>query len=81
MPVKQLVDDFARYLYLPRLADPQVLARAASDGVALLTWRADTFGYAESFDDKAGRYRALRGQQDEIARLEAEIAEERRHSA
>lgn len=28
----------------------------------------------------AVRYRALRGQQDEIARLEAEIAEERRHS-
>ncbi len=59
--IKQLVDDFARYLYLPRLAGPEVLARAIADGVALLTWRTDTFGYAESYDDVAGRYRGLRG--------------------
>ncbi len=59
--VKQLVDDFARYLYLPRLAGPEVLARAIADGVALLTWRTDTFGYAESYVDAAGRYRGLRG--------------------
>jgi predicted AAA+ superfamily ATPase len=59
--IKQLVDDFARYLYLPRLAGPEVLARAIADGVALLTWRTDTFGYAESYDNIAGRYRGLRG--------------------
>ena len=46
--VKQLVDDFARYLYLPRVAGPEVLVQAIRDGLALLTWRADTFGYAES---------------------------------
>lgn len=33
------------------------------DGVALLTWQSDTFAYAESFDDAAGRYRGLRAGQ------------------
>ncbi|MFG1363446.1 Swt1 family HEPN domain-containing protein [Xanthobacter versatilis] len=59
--VKQLIDDFARYLYLPRVADPEVLVQAIRDGLALLTWRADTFGYAESYDVAASRYRGLHG--------------------
>ncbi len=59
--VKQLVDDFARYIYLPRLAVPEVLAESIRAGVALLTWRADTFAYAESFEETAGRYRGLQG--------------------
>lgn len=62
--VRQLVDDFARYLYLPRLAGPDVLLQAARAGIGLLTWRADTFAYAESRDETAGRYRGLRGGQD-----------------
>ena len=62
-PVKQLVEDFARYLYLPRLAGPEVLVQAIRDGVALLTWQSDTFAYAESYDEGAGRYRGLRGGQ------------------
>ena len=61
--IKQLVEHFARYLYLPRLAGPEVLAQAIRDGLALLTWQSDTFGYAESFDDAAGRYLGLRGGQ------------------
>ncbi|EDP62636.1 hypothetical protein BAL199_22547 [alpha proteobacterium BAL199] len=61
--IKQVVDDFARYLYLPRIAGPEVLLQAILDGIALLTWRADTFGFAESFDDAACRYRGLRGGQ------------------
>lgn len=61
--VRQLVDDFGRYLYLPRLAGPEVLARAIGDGVALLTWATDAFAYAEGFDESAGRYRGLRGGQ------------------
>lgn len=61
--VRQLVDDFGRYLYLPRLAGPEVLARAIGDGVALLTWANDGFAYAEGFDESAGRYRGLRGGQ------------------
>ena len=61
--VKQLVDDFARYLYLPRIAGPEVLVQAIRDGVALLTWQSDTFAYAESYDEGAGRYRGLRAGQ------------------
>jgi predicted AAA+ superfamily ATPase len=62
--IRQLVDDFGRYLYLPRLAGPEVLVNAMRDGIALLTWQNDTFAYAESYDEAAGRYRGLRaGQQ------------------
>jgi predicted AAA+ superfamily ATPase len=61
--VKQLVEDFARYLYLPRIAGPEVLVQAIHDGVALLTWQADTFAYAESHDEAEARYRGLRGGQ------------------
>lgn len=58
--VTQLVEDFARYLYLPRLRDPGILIAAIRDGVALLTWEQDSFAFAESFDEEAGRYRGLR---------------------
>jgi predicted AAA+ superfamily ATPase len=61
--VKQLVEDFARYPYLPRLAGPEVLVQAIRDGVELLTWQSDTFAYAESYDESANRYRGLRGGQ------------------
>jgi predicted AAA+ superfamily ATPase len=58
--VKQLVEDFARYLYLPRLADSQVLLASVADGIALLTWERDSFAYADTYDDDAQRYRGLR---------------------
>ena len=35
--VKQVVDDFARYLYPPRLQAPEVLHRAVADGAGLRT--------------------------------------------
>jgi predicted AAA+ superfamily ATPase len=58
--IKQLVEDFARYLYLPRLREPGVLIEAVCAGLGLLTWGRDSFAYAESFDEAAGRYRGLR---------------------
>jgi predicted AAA+ superfamily ATPase len=58
--VKQLVEDFARYLYLPRLKDSTVLLRAISDGVNLMIWQ-DAFGFADSYDETTGRYLGLRG--------------------
>jgi hypothetical protein len=61
--VKQLIEDFARYLYLPRIAGPEVLVQAMRDGVALLTWQSDSFAYAESHDEVGGRYRGLRSAQ------------------
>jgi predicted AAA+ superfamily ATPase len=60
VPIKQLVEDFAKYLYLPRLREPAVLLEAIREGLRLLTWSQDSFAYADSFDDVAGRYRGLR---------------------
>ena len=57
--VRQLVEDFARYLYLPRLADASVLLGAVNNGASLLTWMSDSFAYAEGYDDVLGRYRGL----------------------
>jgi hypothetical protein len=61
--IKQLVDDFGRYSYLPRLKDATLLLSAVRDGCALLTWMHDAFAYAESYDETAQRYRGLRGGQ------------------
>ncbi len=58
--VAQLVEDFARYVYLPRMLSPTVLLNAAGSGVGLLTWERETFGYADSHDEEAERYRGLR---------------------
>ncbi len=58
--IKQLAEDFARYVYLPRLNDPQVLAGAIQDGLGLLLWSHESFAYADSYDEVAGRYRGLR---------------------
>ncbi len=57
--VKQLVDDFAKYLYLPRVKNAQVLLDAIQDGVSRLTWSQDTFAYADYFDAATERYRGL----------------------
>ena len=61
--IKQIVEDFARYLYLPRVSDSTVLLNAISDGIALLTWEQDAYAFADSFDDETKRYRGLRGGQ------------------
>jgi len=60
VPVKQLAEDFARYLYLPRLRNAQVLVEAVQDGVALLSWQQDSFAFANSYDEAVKRYRGLR---------------------
>jgi predicted AAA+ superfamily ATPase len=65
--VKQLVEDFARYLYLPRLKNPGVLVTAVANGVGQLTWEQDSFAYADSFDQEAGRYQGLKCGQAVIA--------------
>jgi predicted AAA+ superfamily ATPase len=57
--IRQLVDDFGRYLYLPRLQTSLVLINAIRSGLSLLTWEQDAFAYAESFDEPANRYRGL----------------------
>jgi hypothetical protein len=36
--IKQLIDDFGRYFYLPRLKNSDVLIGSVRDGFGLLTW-------------------------------------------
>jgi len=57
--VKQLVDDFAKYLYLPRVKNAQVILDAIQDGVSRLTWSQDAFAYADYYDATAERYRGI----------------------
>jgi hypothetical protein len=57
--VKQLTEDMARYLYLPRLRDTDVLIKAMEDGLARLNWRDETFAYAEALNEKHQRYEGL----------------------
>jgi hypothetical protein len=61
--IKQLADDFPRYIYLPRLKDSSVLIAAVRDGLTLLTWEHDAFAFADSFDESGERYQGLRGGQ------------------
>lgn len=62
--VRQLAEDFARYIYLPRLKEPAVIVNAVKEGVAVLTWEQDTFAFADSYDEAAGRYKGLRTNQN-----------------
>src|SRR5581483_1816042 len=57
--VKQLIEDFTKYLYLPRVKNAQVILDAIQSGINLLTWRAESFAYADSYDAASGRYRGL----------------------
>ncbi len=58
--VKQLMENFAKYPYLPRLRDSQVLVRTIQDGVGGFQWQLDGFAYAESYDAALERYRGLK---------------------
>jgi predicted AAA+ superfamily ATPase len=59
VPIKQLAEDFAKYLYLPRLRDPEVIVESVRAGLSVLIWT-DTFAYADGWDEKKGRYLGLR---------------------
>jgi len=58
--IKQLIEDFARYIYLPRLKDSSVLIGAIRNGLPLFLWMQDSFAFADSYDESVGRYRGLR---------------------
>lgn len=57
--VKQLADDFATYVYLPRLKNSDLLFGAIADGVAAILWEKDTFAYAPVYNEEARRYAGL----------------------
>ncbi len=58
--IKQLAEDMARYVYLPRLRDEDVLLAAIRDGLATLSWSWETFAYAEGWDETRKRYKGLK---------------------
>ena len=53
--LKKLWEDFASYLFLPRLQNRQVLIGAVEDGLQQLNLD-DSFAYADAWDEKRGRY-------------------------
>jgi hypothetical protein len=59
VPIKVLVEDFARYLYLPRLRNPDVLLTSVMDGLGSTTWRQDSFASADSYGEGSKRFRGL----------------------
>jgi hypothetical protein len=61
--IKQLAEDMARYLYLPRLRDENVLLAAIRDGMECLTWQSETFAYADAWDEARQRYIGLKAGQ------------------
>jgi len=62
--IKQLVEYFAKYLYLPRLKDvSSVLLEAVKEGLNPLLPLDDVFGYADSYDQARDRYIGLRHSQ------------------
>jgi hypothetical protein len=69
--VKQLVDDFMKYLYLPRVKNAHVILDAIQDGASRLTWANDSFAYADFYDAAADRYRGLEGGRRPVVQLNA----------
>ena len=61
--VRQLVGDFASYVYLPRLVGPEVLLQSIRDGISLMTWERETFALADGYDEPRDRYHGLRAGQ------------------
>lgn len=56
--VKALWEHFAQYLYLPRLKDSNVLCETIKGGASAARW-AETFAYAERWNEQAQRYEGL----------------------
>ncbi|HEY4035590.1 MAG TPA: Swt1 family HEPN domain-containing protein [Ktedonobacteraceae bacterium] len=61
--IKNLVDAFAKYIYLPRLKNSEVLLNAICTGLQSLTWEQETFAYADGWDETHQRYVNLRAGQ------------------
>jgi hypothetical protein len=59
--VATLWDDFAKYIYLPRLRDQEVLLDTVRDGPASTAWQSEGFGVAVGYDEVAARYVGLVG--------------------
>ena len=49
--IKELADNFAKYVYLPRLKHQEVLLNAIRDGLQSSKWAQETFAYASGWDE------------------------------
>jgi hypothetical protein len=58
--IKDLADYFAKYVYLPRLKNTEVLLDAIREGVQSHAWQRETFAYADSWDAEQNRYIGLK---------------------
>ena len=66
--VSNLFEYFARYVYLPRVASPDVIRGAILEGLGRLTWETETFALASSYDADAGQFAGLIYQQTLLSR-------------
>jgi predicted AAA+ superfamily ATPase len=57
--VATLWEDFAKYLYLPRLTSQDVLLATVQQGPGSLTWQSEGFAVAAGVDDATGRFLGL----------------------
>ena len=57
--VSTLWEDFARYVYLPRLRDQAVMLKTVEGGPVGFAWTTDGFGVAAGMDEATGRYLGL----------------------
>jgi predicted AAA+ superfamily ATPase len=69
--IKELAENFARYVYLPRLKNTEVLLAAIREGVQSMWWERETFAYADSYDDEHNRYLGLKAGQEVQVTLNA----------
>ncbi len=58
--IPELIEDFAKYLYLPSVTGPKTIVNAVSEGVALSSWEIDGFAYADRYDEETKRYEGLK---------------------
>ncbi|MCF7823046.1 MAG: DUF499 domain-containing protein [Candidatus Marinimicrobia bacterium] len=58
--IRQVLDDFARYTYFPRMQTTRVLVKAISNGLESLAWNKDFYAYAESYNEVEKRYEGLK---------------------
>src|SRR5262249_46549051 len=68
---RELWGYYAQSLYLSRLRDVSVLARAIEDGVAKLDWDPGTFAYADAWNEESKRYVGLVAGSHPTVRIDA----------
>jgi hypothetical protein len=57
--IAELVKDYARYLYLPKVLSSEVVLTAINEGISQINWTKDSFALADGYDQDDGRYRGL----------------------